>query len=267
MNGISLGLSLVGRKSVLMKNGQTSKGAWIVSSSGSDNVYSTEVATQSVIDKFTRTSNSQGKCTSLDLPLGRYSVEAKIDLSKFGLSVTADSGGLKDLKATVSPRGDGEPDAFFGLNGTGSVFGFSYVERGDVFSYNPSMDVPLRNVTVIVAWAGLDGKYATADDVSVATTTDSKGRYSVEGLPIGEHRVEAAASSFVKGVPLPKSGEVTVKALSIEQYDLPIRIVGPIPDVLVRTGINVWQLMLMAVLVTIGGVLLVVFKPKRRQTD
>jgi uncharacterized repeat protein (TIGR01451 family) len=267
MKGISFGVSLVGRKTLSMKNGQTTKGASTVSSSGLDNVNSTDVGAQSVLAQFSCASNIRGECISHDLPLGRYSIQAKVNLKKLGLTVTADSDGIKDLKATVDPRGDGKPDAVFGLNGTGSVFGFSYVERGDVFSYNPPMDVPLRNVTVIVTWVGLDSKIATADDLSVVTTTNSKGRYSVEGLPIGAYRVEPSASSFVTGVPLPKSGEVTVKTRSIEQFDLPIRIVGPIPDVLVRTGINTWQLVVMALLATLCGILLIAIKPKRRQTD
>jgi uncharacterized repeat protein (TIGR01451 family) len=266
MKGIPFGMNLVGRKTISMKSGETSKGSSTVSSSGLDNVNSTDVGNQSVLATFSCASNSQGKCVSLDMPLGQYALEAKVNLKKLGLTVTADSDGVKDLIATVEPRGNGEPDALFGLYGTGTVFGFSYVERGDVFSYNPSTDVPLRNVKVNVTWVGLDGKIDTVDDLRVLTTTDSKGRYSVEGLPIGAYRVEPSASSFVEGIPLPKSGVVTVKTRSIEQFDLPIRIDGPIPDVLVQTGVDARQLVLVALLATLGGVLLIAMKPKRRKT-
>ena len=48
---------------------------------------------------------------------------------------------------------------------------------------------------------------------------------------------------------------------------MPVRIDGPIPDALVQTGVNVWQLLLVAILATLGGILIVVVNPKRREID
>ena len=266
IRGISFDLGLVGRKTISVKNGQVAKGSSSVSASGLNDVQSAAVTAQALIAQFVCKSNSAGDCVSIGLPLGTYSVEANVNLKKLGLSVTADSDGAKDLKATVNPRGDGNPDAEFGLNGTGSVFGYSFIERGDVVSFDPKADVPLRNIKVTITWLGLDGQFDTPDDVSILTTTNSKGLYSLEGLPIGAYRVEPVAASF-KGVTPPPSGGVNVKTRSVEQFNLPVRIDGPIPAGLVQTGVNAWQLLLVALLATLGGVLLVVVKPKHRETE
>ena len=266
IRGISFDLGLVSRKTLSMKNGQVAKGSSSVSASGLSDVQSAGVNAQAVLAQFNCESNSTGDCVSIGLPLGLYSIEANVNLKKLGLSVTADSDGANDLKANVDPRGDGNPDAEFGLNGTGSVLGYSFIERGDVISFDPKVDIPLRNIKVTVTWAGLDGEFNSSDDVSIETTTDAKGRYSLAGLPIGAYRVEPLAASF-KGTTPPPSGEVTVKTRSVEQFNLPVRISGPIPDGLVQTGANPWQLILVALLATLGGVLLVVVKPKRRETE
>jgi hypothetical protein len=264
IRGISFDLGLVARKTLKVKAGETAKGSANVSASGLENVQATAVSAQARLAQFVCQSNSRGECVSEGLPLGMYSVEANVNLKKLGLSVTADSDGAYDLKATVDPRGNGQPDAEFGLNGTGSVLGYSFIERGDVVSFDPKVDVPLRNIKVTVRWAGLDGEFESTDDVSIATTTDSKGRYSLQGLPIGDYRVEPVVASF-KGVTPPPSGDVTVKTRSVEQFNLPVRIDGPIPDGLVQTGADAWQLLLVALLSMLGGVLLVVVKPTRRE--
>ena len=46
-------------------------------------------------------------------------------------------------------------------------------------------DQPLQGVGVTMAWAGQDGSFGTADDVTVNTTTDAQGRYAFCGLTPG----------------------------------------------------------------------------------
>ncbi len=53
---------------------------------------------------------------------------------------------------------------------------------GSVANEQDSADAPISGLTLNLTWAGQDGNFGTADDVTTSTTTDAQGRYTFCGL-------------------------------------------------------------------------------------
>jgi uncharacterized repeat protein (TIGR01451 family)/fimbrial isopeptide formation D2 family protein len=145
------------------------------------------------------TTDANGKWDESGLPPGTYSVA--ITGVPAGLINTEDpDGGTPNMSVVtiggVQPLVNLGQD--FGYQGSASVGDTVWLDvNGD--GTQETGDPGLPGIPVTVTSAGADGVLGTADDISVTTTTDSAGHYTVSGLPAGPTTVSYTTSSLPAG--------------------------------------------------------------------
>ncbi len=132
-----------------------------------------------------------------DLPVGTYRVEidpTTLPGGSAGWDQTFDDNGVGTAHISgdivLTPTTTSYVDADFSYSGAGELGDelFWDVDRSNdgVFA---GQDQELQDVDVDLAWAGFDGVFGTADDVTFPTqTTTTTGFYLFEDLPPGDYR-------------------------------------------------------------------------------
>jgi large repetitive protein len=145
------------------------------------------------------TTAADGTWDESGLPTGTYSVV--VSGVPAGLTNTADPDGGTPSASVVTIGGLASLvnlNQDFGYQGSASVGDTIWLDvNGD--GTQQSGDPGLSGIPVTVTSAGTDGVLGTADDVSVTTTTDSAGHYTVTGLPAGATSVSYATGSLPAG--------------------------------------------------------------------
>jgi hypothetical protein len=257
MPGVTMAIDLMTRQTASLANGETATGT--IGSAAGD---STPIAT------FECTTTASGTCSATGLPAGSYRVRAVLDTTAAGVAVTADSDGGNDLRAVVSTARSGQPDASFGVRGTGSLSGLAYVETGTAAGFTPGSDQVLGARVVNVVWAGLDGISGTADDVTIPVTTAADGTYSVAGLPPGRYSITVPASSLPTGATAPAEIVAVLDAGAAREVNLPAAQaqspVAPAAATLPRTGQELMDLVSQALGLVLLGVGMMAISRQRR---
>ncbi len=149
---------------------------------------------------FTATTDSSGGFLFTDLPAGDYQVSL-VDGIPDGMNQTYDETGGLDATSLVAGLTVDEIHltADFGYVGTGSIGDYVWLDL-DSNGIQGSVEPGLPAVTVEVTWSGVDGLLASADDYTLATTTDIDGNYLVTDLPAGDYGVVVDPTSLPTGV-------------------------------------------------------------------
>jgi fimbrial isopeptide formation D2 family protein/uncharacterized repeat protein (TIGR01451 family) len=115
-----------------------------------------------------------------------------------GLANTADPDGVTDGTWTGDVvSAPNRRDIDFGYRGTGSLGDRVWLDaNGDGKQDAAAIEPGLPAAGVGLVWAGQDGVFGTADDVTTAAVTDAAGQYLFTGLPAGTYRVTVAAGTL-----------------------------------------------------------------------
>ncbi len=140
---------------------------------------------------FPTITNASGIYNATNLPAGRFgvTVDTTGPIATLGLGNTVDPDGGNNSTSIVAnlPAGGSNLNQDFGYRGTGSIGDtiFNDLNGNGV----PDVGEGINNVPVTVLWAGPDGAFGTADDVSTVKTTNASGVYLATNLPAGGYRV------------------------------------------------------------------------------
>lgn len=147
---------------------------------------------------YTVTTDASGHWSVTGLPAGL--IEVTVDASTLppGVVNTFDPDGGNDMvsQLTVVP-GANDANQDFGFLGTGTIGQVIY--RDDNANGTVDAGEGLAGVTVDVLWAGGDGTFGTADDLTFSAVTDATGAYLVPNLPAGQFRVTVVPSTLPAG--------------------------------------------------------------------
>ncbi|MBH0008135.1 SdrD B-like domain-containing protein [Salinibacterium sp. SWN1162] len=142
---------------------------------------------------YNTVTDSEGEYLVQSLPSGIYRVTVDAATLPAGMTASYDFDGT-----TVTPNGvwqgalaeNGEErDVDFGYTGTGSIGDYIWFDQNSD-GIQDSNEPGLPDATVTVVFGGQDGDLATtADNVTVTTTTDADGNYTVNNLPAGPYSV------------------------------------------------------------------------------
>jgi len=146
---------------------------------------------------YTETTDADGLYLVEDLPDGDYRVTVLGSLPSTATN-TFDYDGGGDSTADVTLAGSvANLDLDFGYVGDNTVGDTVWFDANADGVQDPS-EPALSGVELTLTWAGVDGVFGTADDVSLPpVTTDSAGFYSFPALPDGDYRVDVTG-----GVPV-----------------------------------------------------------------
>ena len=152
---------------------------------------------------FSAVTDATGHFGVTGLPLGSYTVAA---VPLVPLVETYDADGLATANVyavTLTAATPVRLDQDFSFTGTGEIGDRIWFDRDGSGSATQDAGEPgLPLIPVTVTWAGPDGVFGNADDVSYATTTDANGAYQVDHLPFGSYQVtvDTSSSAFPAGV-------------------------------------------------------------------
>lgn len=123
-------------------------------------------------------------------------------------SATYDLDGIGTANVASLTLTSGTPtrtDADFGYRGTGALGNRVYHDTNGNGSFDAG-DLGLAGVDVTLRWAGQDGNFGTADDVTRSTTTNGTGNYGFSDLVAGDFRVDIDNADLPAGITTITSG-------------------------------------------------------------
>ncbi|PJJ73638.1 putative repeat protein (TIGR01451 family)/fimbrial isopeptide formation D2 family protein [Diaminobutyricimonas aerilata] len=150
---------------------------------------------------YTATTDESGAYRFDGLPTGSFTVAVESDTLPEGMEPVSDRDGDDSPNTTTVTIAAPATvtDADFGYRGTGSIGDNIWHDR-DADGTIDDGENGIPGVQVRVTWAGADGDLGTADDAVFTTTTDTDGRYLVEGLPAGDFTVAVDAATVPAGM-------------------------------------------------------------------
>ncbi len=139
-----------------------------------------------------------GRLSLTGLPAGDYRIVVTAATMPNGLTQSVDPDGIIDQRAAATLTPDNTSRTLMGYEGTASLGDVVWIDADRDGNIDSNEDrVP--GVEVLVVWAGFDGVFGTADDVTLTTTTRADGTYLIDGLPSGDYEVRVIASSLPRG--------------------------------------------------------------------
>ena len=202
---------------------------------------------------------------------GDYSVRVDSTTLPNGLSGTFDKDGLGTLDRADGSLVENVDDVSydFGYRGVGSVSGRLWNDV-DADGVQDPGEAGFSNFVVTVTYFGLDGVRGGTDDVAFTTTTDTNGDYSLTGLPLGNYSISVTPpsgfdqtfefdDSFNNSLLFSLSGTSPSVVNQDFGYAKSSEVGGistPSSGVLSRTGVQVFGVVFMALLLIMSGLLL-----------
>jgi len=111
-----------------------------------------------------------------------------------------DGTGTPDMATlTIAATTPNRTDVDFGYRGTGALGNRVYHDTNGNGAFDAG-DLGLGNIDVNLRWAGQDGTFDTADDVTYSTTTDTSGNYGFADLVAGDFRVDIDNADLPAGI-------------------------------------------------------------------
>jgi len=157
------------------------------------------------VDDFTlqTTTNSSGGYSLNNLPEGEYRVSIDTSDLPDGMNIitaeTDDSAVANDGTSNISLTAN-RTDVDFGFRGA-RVLGDRIWFDGNGDGVQDATNEPgLGDVRVNLLFAGQDGTFGTADDVTIQDTTDANGNYQFTDLPDGNFRISVETSDLPAGM-------------------------------------------------------------------
>jgi fimbrial isopeptide formation D2 family protein/uncharacterized repeat protein (TIGR01451 family) len=144
---------------------------------------------------FTVTTDATGAYDVTSLPAGEYRVDVDQADAPAGSSLTT----ANDPQAVTLGAGQDYNDADFGFTGTGALGDRIWLDL-DGDGAQDAGEPGLVGVMVNVTWAGVDGVFGGADDLTYSVTTGANGVYTVSALAEGTYRVEVDTATTPSGV-------------------------------------------------------------------
>jgi len=148
---------------------------------------------------LTDTTNASGLYVVTGLPAGSYRVDVERSAIPSDATPTYDpDGGTPDRSELVLAGGEANFAQDFGYAGDGSIGDIVWLDvNGDTIQdpLEPGMDA----VGVTVTWFGPDGVAGGGDDLTIATSTDANGIYTVGGLVGGNYEIVMDTSTLPAG--------------------------------------------------------------------
>lgn len=147
-------------------------------------------------DDFTLTTktDSNGQYSFSGLPDGSYLVSYAVADLPVGMSPTFEVDGSTNNSAGFTLSGSNRSDIDFGFRGVGAIGDFVWLDS-DADGKQDSDEPGLKDVDVILTFAGVDGDFSTSgDNLSITTTTNAAGAYSFAGLADGNYRIAVDTS-------------------------------------------------------------------------
>ena len=122
-----------------------------------------------------------------------------------GVTNTVDPDGTPDSSWTgtlaTGPAAPNRRDIDFGYRGTGSLGDRVWLDANGDAAQGPASGEPgLRGVGLTLTYAGQDGAFGTADDITATTTTGADGIYNFANLPAGSFRVAVNTATLPANV-------------------------------------------------------------------
>jgi fimbrial isopeptide formation D2 family protein/uncharacterized repeat protein (TIGR01451 family) len=149
---------------------------------------------------FTTTTDANGNYSFTNLPYGSYRITIGDGILNgtrptYDLDLTPNNRTIAGISIGSSTR----VDVDFGVTGIGSISQYVWNDA-NANGVRDEGEVGIGGVVVSVVWAGADGVFGTADDVTYTTTTDAQGRYLIPHLPAGRYRVSIDLSTVPDGL-------------------------------------------------------------------
>jgi hypothetical protein len=165
------------------------------------------------------TTAADGQFVFSDLRAGSYTITvdaADTDLIGYVSGIERDANNSVDSATNyvIGPftvtQGEIEDEKWFGFEGIGDIGNQVWLDADGDGIHEPADEPGLPNVTVTILFAGSNGLFGDADDLTWNDVTDFLGRYDFSGLPGGNFRVytdvadlpgSSTASHDVDGTP------------------------------------------------------------------
>ena len=148
---------------------------------------------------FTGTTDANGIYLIDGLPAGDYQVTVVSGVPS-GTTSTYDLDGGDDATATLTLGDDQDrTDVDFGFAGSSTIGDFVWFDQNGDGLQDPG-EPGLSGIDVQLVWAGIDGIFGNADDVTTTDTTDASGGYSFTLLPAGSYEVSIDAGDLPLGM-------------------------------------------------------------------
>ena len=149
------------------------------------------------------TTDSNGRYGFANLSAGSYRVAVETADLPSGLHVitteTDDTAAVTDGISRITLTAD-RNDVNFGYQGTRSIGDRLWFDGNGDGVQDASNEPGLANVRVNLRFAGQDGVFGTADDVTLQTTTDTAGGYGFRDLPNGNYRISIETADLPAGL-------------------------------------------------------------------
>ena len=139
------------------------------------------------------TTDSSGNYQFDRLPDGDFRVTYEAADLPAGVTPTFEVDTTTNNQVDFTLAGTGRDDVDFGFRGVGSIGDFVFLDA-DADGQQDSGEPGLAGITVNLTFAGADGIFGNADDVTLSTETDTSGAYTFAGLPDGNYRVDVDAA-------------------------------------------------------------------------
>ena len=183
--------------------------------------------------RFEAVTAADGSYVFEQLPTGDYTVTVDRGTLPAGVTVDTfdrdgDNDGVVTTTLAVGPTFE-QLDVDFAFTATGAVGDtvFNDVDGNALQSADPNGEPGIENVPVTLLWAGFDGVFGTADDLSRMTITAADGQYGFGMLAAGEYRVEIRTT----GIDTDGDGNLdAVNATTANPVELTLPIGGMNPD-------------------------------------
>jgi uncharacterized repeat protein (TIGR01451 family) len=155
---------------------------------------------------LTTTTDASGRYSFGNLPEGLFQVA--VDPATLASDLSPDAGGpASPFDVTLTAPGQSFGGADFGYVGAASVRGTAFYDVNGDGVQQPG-EPGIGGTTVTLTFAGNDGVFGTADDVTYSSATDAAGEYQFVGLPVNGGQTDNYRVSL-SGLPASYSVETT----------------------------------------------------------
>ncbi len=182
------------------------------------------------------TTATNGQYLFQGLPEGLFQVDVVEATLPPNLTLTTGN----EPNNAVLPAATNKLDVDFGYVGTSSIGDFVWYDM-NADTNQGATEPGLQNIRLNMTYAGLDGNFGNADDITYTTLTNAVGIYAFVGLPTGSFRVDLDDTTLPtdftvtnppnpKAVTLPVSTVIVTVDFGATDCAPPIIVSAPVPN-------------------------------------